>query len=317
MESGIIKFNLSKKVNAVNEESIRLYIKDLISTLPFLKKEVIDPITENIKDRTEYSDENVPKDKKEVCIKVGEEDMVVVVTPTIKRPGYEEVYSRINGNLDDLEKAYKDSREQEGMRKFEGNPYVDLPLLIKVLDEYKKKIINIGIKQELVGSKLEETIKKIIIPIGVDFSKLPEGSLEILRKANRFYEDEKNNVIESLENLIFKETGFGEDKIPKEREDYWNSYGNYYLHAISSPKETMAYGKIVNSLIGEGSKKTAPGELILLANRNFDAVPKCYSHQEKEGRIYIALSGIKKRLKELADCNRDTKLNQVLKIYSF
>src|SRR3989344_2125420 len=205
MKSGIIKFSLSKKIDIIDKKYIRLYTKDIISTLPFLRKEVIDPITDEIKNKTGYSDKNIPKEEKEVCIKAGEDEMVVVVTPTIKRPGYEDVYSRINGYLDDLEKAYKDSREQEGMRKFEGNPYVDLPLLIKVLDEYKKKIINIGIKQELVGSKLEETIKKIIILIGVDFSKLPEGSLGILRKANRFYEDEKKNVIESLEILIFKE----------------------------------------------------------------------------------------------------------------
>ncbi len=317
MESGIIKFNLSKKIDVIDKKYIRLYTKDIISTLPFLKKEIIDPITDEIKKRTGYSDKNIPKETEKVPVNAGGDKIIVEVTPTIKRPGYEEVYSRINGYLDDLERAYKDSREQEGIRKFEGNPYVDLPLLIKVLDEYKKKIISIGIKQELLGSKLEETIKKIIIPIGVDFSKLPDGSLEILRNANRFYEDEKNNVIESLENLIFKETGFGDDKIPNQREDYWNSYGNYYVHAISSPKETMSYGKMVNALIGEGSKKTAPGELILIANRNFDAVPKVYSPKESEGRMYIALFGIKKRLKELADCNRDTKINQVLKIYSF
>lgn len=317
MKSGMINFELSDRIDKINEDSIRLYSRNIVSVLPFLKKEVIEPITEEIKNRTGYSDENIPKEEIQVPIEVGKEKMIVKVTPTTKRPGYEDVYSRICGYLDDLEKAYKDSREQEGMKKIEGVPYIDLPLLINVLYEYRKRIIDRGVKQELLNSKIESRIKYLAIPVGLDFSKLPHGSLEMLQSANKFHDDEKRNVVERLESLIFEKTGFWEENIPKERNDYWNSYGRYYVHAISSPKETIAYGNIVNTLVGEGTKKTAPGELILLANRNFDAIPKAYEFKEKEGRIYIALSGTKKRIKDLLKGNTNLKINQVLKIYSF
>lgn len=312
--TGVITFNLSERMDEIDEEAVGIYLNAKLRVLPILDKEVVSPIEEAIKGRIKYSDENIPSQTIQDEVKVGERVFVVKTIPTEKSPTYQQVFDRINEYLCILDREHRKGIKRAGVLTIEDRGFVDVGMILDTFLQYKRAIVKEGVRQEIKPNKLERTVERIAIPI-IDFSRLPPRSGDIYLEGMRFYLDEKSNAITNFEDILKLKVGVDKDNIPDEPVHYWEEGNSYLMHVLISPKESTKYGEVVNALISDKKTKEIDyGDLYKIVN-DIGGLGGNINVKARGERFYVPLRYLRDRMKYLTKKNSSKTVQTDIRIY--
>ena len=301
----VLTFEMPPEFGGRTAESADHYFKAKLQTLPFLKREVVEPVEGTVKEATGWSDGNIPSKVQEDEITVGKTVFQVTTTPTTKRPSYKEVLEHTLQFLDTLKQQYADGVARKGVTTRNDQPFVGLGYLLEGINRYKSQVLREGVSQSLEVPLLTPE-SRISVPI-MDYSTLPRQAGELYQHARPFHDQANKRAVKAMEAALKEHTGFSPINVPAEAQHTWEQLGNYLFHIISSPTENVKYGAIVNALIKDTKKRgKTTGELVCMQNgwalpagANYDT----YAHA---GVTYVSLASLEGRIGELTQNNTTT-----------
>lgn len=313
MEHKILAFEMPPKFGGLNEESGRHYFQAKLQTLPFLKKEVIDPIEKAVKKKTGWNDGNIPDKEQEQEVKVDSAVFQITTKPTTKRPGYKEVYEHTLQFIDILKQQYQEGVQRKGVVARDDKLFVGVTYLLDAINRYKDQVLTRGVEQKLT-IELKTPEAKIAIPI-LNYDQLPHQAGEMYQHAKPFHAEADARAVKALEATLKESTGFSKDKVPQEPQHTWKQLGDYLFHLISSPTENIKYGKLVNSLI-KVTKKPAKstGELVILQN-GWGLAEGLYDIYTHAGQTFVGIAPLENRIGELMKQNTTPDVRHTLNNY--
>ena len=310
----ILTFEMPPEFGGLVEESGGHYFKAKLQTIPFLKREVIEPVESAVKEQTGWNDDNIPDREHEQEIKIGSTVFQVTTKPTTKRPGYKEVYEHTLQFLDTLTQQHRDGIERKGVVTRDDQLYVGVDHLLDAVNRYKNQVLRRGVSQG-IDVELKKAEDKISVPI-MDYGQLPRQAGEMYQHAKPFHTQADQRAVKALEAALKEDTGFNQGKVPSDPQHSWKQLGEYLFHLISSPTTNIKYGKIVNGLIKETKKQgKTTGELVSL-DRGW-ALPEgvqydTYSHA---GKTFVGIASLEGRIGDLVNNHSTPDVRHTLNSY--
>ena len=106
---------------------------------------------------------------------------------------------------------------------------------------------------------------------------------------------------------------------PEGTTENFDQVGEHMFRILTIPNETTNYNTVINGLIGDktptGKIGKTTGDLIRIQEGIEDERTSKYKIRRREDRLYVSLSSLKKRIKELVKEATDTPIRQPIEHY--
>ena len=306
----VLTLEMCPAFEELDEESFVNYYR-ASAQISLLKSLVIGPFEKALKAATGYSDDNRPKKPEVHTCKHGELEFAVKTIPTEKKPGYQDLYSRLKNLLTQVTEDKK-ALEMEQVRYEQGHGYlVLLDYVLGKLDAWKAEITKQGVRQELTTPEGKHEPKFMVN--ARNYETLDDQTAKTYVQAKAFVTWTDKNVITPTEDAIKKETGYSKENIPTETTETFLPFGAYIARIISSRVEKTDYTKIVKTVIAELEKvKSEDPEM----SKKYHAVGFT---AKSAGLKYIRLKALNDRLTtlETKEAKKEPSIQQKIECYPY
>lgn len=221
----------------LNEEGAKNYYRVKIDIAPFVKKQVIVPFEDALKEYTGYNGKKIPESVEETelkCPDIPNGKFVIKTIPKIKKPSYKDVYEEI--------------------RRFfwKGYSPVDVGKFLDDITGFKESITEKSINQE-INPKHEELDERLN---GAEISIISEPKKDIMIPAKGLMYLRAAKLHENFAKYIsdfdasLRESA-GVDKNLEEKRIIEKQIGNTLFIFRATPSESTEYGEIYKQFISE------------------------------------------------------------------
>lgn len=294
-----------------------------------VRKILINPFEEKIKQLTGFNDENIPSNVESVTLDVGQYPIEVTITPTTKRPQYQVVVQEFSNYINFLIEQKDEGIRRKYVRTYNDEDYVANQIILdklnNLVDESKAGKQGVSYKINIPEIATENELS---VSLNRNYASLTESNLlayatalDIIKKGDSATKPFKGLLLEdSL--AMFEEP----QRIMQVEYPYQNIR---FIHQIEQ-RTTIKHQKVVESFNKpEGKRITKAsniGDLVLvnlmrtaetkttLTEKGLLGCMTDYILVVREGESFIRLQGVSRRLEQYKTNNSNQSLEQNLYI---
>ncbi|MFA6089374.1 MAG: hypothetical protein WC755_05895 [Candidatus Woesearchaeota archaeon] len=238
----------------INKPNMETYLSAQ-AQVEMLKTLIMDPFEDNLKDSTGFSKEKLPKEKQNIEKRIGNHMFYIEVKPT-SSPKYGECYNFMNNYLNGLMHGNLEGRKREGVRTTEEGAFV---LLEDVLNNFNNSIqesiqpsveFKIKTSKGSTKRKAEELTKTVLsLDYDRDYSALVSENAKYYIESKKIVKGISDIILNPFQNSVKDASGFTKSNIPLEVKYTKTPVGNVLCYVVSSPADSVSYGKIVSDFM--------------------------------------------------------------------
>lgn len=284
--------------------------------MSFLENEVIKPFEAALKEKTGFSDENIPVAA--TTKKLNLDGIVFSITsePTTKRPSYGDIYEKLTTYLSIVEQEYNQGTRKEGVLTIDSMPYIAVENVLNKILEWKDEVLDKGVKQT-INFKLpeeieDENLKSLAVGL-VDYSVINPANAKTYVRAKMMKQDAAE-ITGDFEGKLKEQTGFSKENLPENTENSWVQVGDYLFKIQSVPYPSTSYGKVINNLVKSDKPKSA-GDFCLILGGKEALLENIYDIRIRDDSKYVSLASLNSRINELKTINTENTLSQKIAFY--
>jgi hypothetical protein len=285
--------------------------------ISFLENEVIKPFEAALKEKTGFSDENIPDIA--ATKKLNLDGIVFSITsePTTKRPSYGEIYEKLTTYLNIINEEYDQGTRKEGVITIDSLPYISAENILTKILEWKDEVLDRGVKQTIkfkLPEEIEdENLKSLAVGL-VDYSAINPATARTYVRA-KIMKLDAAEIISDFEGKLKDQTGFSKENLPENTENSWVQAGDYLFKIQSVPYPSTSYGKIINDLAKSSDNLKSAGDLCLMLDGKEALLENIYEIRTRDDSKYISLRSLQSRISKLTEKNTENTLGQKITFY--
>ena len=290
----------SMKFEGLTEKGVKKYSHAKLSTVPFLKNQIIKPFEDALKEYTGYTDTNIPSEVKETeveCSTIPGGRFIITTKPTTKRPGYGNLYTEIQNTF--------------LQHSISGNSLIYIKHFLDKIADFREIILSRGVEQKIAPDyeDIDKGLEKAVVSIIKD----PKEAIHIPAKGLMYLEAgiicaNNSEYISDFEKALKEEAGISKEL--KEIRLVEKQIGDALFVMRGTPYESMQYGQICNTFIEElgvlcGEKPELPktekakAKALAAYEEMNKKVSEIYPLAKKDGRLSVPLENLVKRFEDL------------------
>ncbi|MFH1972932.1 MAG: hypothetical protein ABIJ18_05655 [archaeon] len=295
MEYNTITLRKPEEVDGFDAENGRRYMGSVQGALPFLKKEVISPFGEALKN---YPGTETPDGLCVSRVFLGEGlEFLIERQPKKKKKSVKEIYFGFLEFLGLLREQYNAGTRRDGVVTFDANAYVELNELFAKYDLLNQEQDSDEVKRTVIEPKVDVP-NTLVIPLR-DYGELTAETAQVYLMAVALSKYIEANVKKPFEDELKVRTGYDNDNIPSETQLSWFQLEELLFRVQTVPAEATKYPQIMKTLFNATKNlvKTT-GELDRVA-RGVE-VPTL-DVRSKEERTFVGLGSLEQRMADLLE----------------
>jgi hypothetical protein len=301
-------------ITGLNKESARNYFHAKLQSAPILKRCVVAPFENLLRETTGYTDENLPAGKQVTQMTHGPVSLTIESETGVKRPRLQAVYVGIVGFLNFVTDDHQEGISRRGVRTIGGTPYIALEQVIGKIDELRA-----GVTTNQVKHSVKHTYEggypntPLVVTLDADM-RLCEADAVLYAHAVHLSKGLGKDQIKVFEDLLKSQTGYDKENVPEKTEEKWIQVGKHQFAVRSVREETPKYSDVLADLTKpiptKITSRSKMGELMMVqAGINFPE-NEAYGKITLEGKSYVSIDGVKKRLVALKELHTNPSVNQ-------
>ncbi len=313
----IITVKKPQKFEKLDSAAAENYFRLREGGISFLENEVIKPFDVALKEKTGFSDENIPKEA--TTKKLNLDGIVFSITsePTTKRPSYGDLHEKLTTYLGIIEQEYNQGTRKEGVITIDLLPYISVENILSKILEWKDEVLDRGVKQTIkfkLPEEMEnENLKSLAVGL-VDYSVINPANARTYVRAKMMKLDAAE-IISDFEGKLKDQTGFSKENLPEQTENSWVQAGDYLFKIQSVPYPSISYGKIINELVKSSENPKLAGDLCLMLDGKEALLENIYEIRTRDDSKYISLRSMQGRISKLTEKNTENTLGQKITFY--
>lgn len=328
-----IQIPLPEHLVRIDERSFRQYMMWLDHSRT-LTKFITHRFEEGLLKTIPYNDENRPEKMTETTKNIGELELKITTTPTDKKISYSTLYQKFKGFTEALEEFHRDERLKKDFKLVESKGLYALNnMILEKLEEQKKNSLEgkKGVKQEIELIKPEELLTKIpeIIPLVLDrnYGTPTEYNATKWQEARNMQEEGKRRTegyrldgskeeVKRFKKLVLEDSLQTLGEKPKDPVALIYPFETASLKHQIEPRENTSYESIIESFIKKAPEQIKSnskiGDLVIINMMeqgieeklkekgliNEELLRDYDPRKEEDGKMYIRLEGLKKRISD-------------------
>ncbi|MBS3116966.1 hypothetical protein J4421_05210 [Candidatus Woesearchaeota archaeon] len=308
-----ITVKLSRPFDGLNQASADAFYQATLSVIPLLRDQIISPFEKLLKENTGFSNENLPADVVMMERTYGPVDFGIESQGREKRPSYATVVDGLNAFLEHVQDDHGRGIKRRGLRTFDDKPYVEIDAVVEQVEELRQGVSQQELKQTITYKANVDDLAVIAVPL-VQRVALTESDAVRYVQSRQLEKRIKEGTVEPFTQALREQTGYKKGNVPAEMVNHWVQVGSHLISVQIIPEETVKYAEMLKALMGEGTRRTLPGEFLRIQGERQE-IPSEYDVREKEGRRYVSVSGTIQRLQELK--REHTKKSDNVRVYHY
>jgi hypothetical protein len=192
----------------------------------------------------------------------------MLTTVRANNPTYSTTFIQICSALELLQLDWKDNVRKDGVRTYDGEPFVRWDYLLRLVTGYLSQATILGVEnkfeaitapKEIAEEKLEALVLPLSLIDGFEINR--PGSARLWYRARRFCEEVEQETVAPLKKEVEERSGVKE--MPAETQEHEEQIADYLFVLKSVPSPRKEYGKIISRLFEVPQKNKPEGDTSL------------------------------------------------------